>query len=44
MEIIREVLNEISITEGKHEDTDRRLIISQYLDELIVKYMKLNGK
>ncbi|MHC1683605.1 MAG: hypothetical protein AB6733_11705 [Clostridiaceae bacterium] len=43
---IREVLNEICVTveetaeEDKSEKLNRRLSVSQYLDELIVQYMK----
>lgn len=34
---IRDILNEISITE---EEEDARLMLSEFLDELIVTYMK----
>ena len=35
---IRDVLNEIALTSTDNED---RLKVSEYLDKLIVKYMKL---
>lgn len=35
---VRDILNEISVTS---EEESSRLEISQYLDELIVEYMKL---
>lgn len=37
---IRETLNELCCTADSKETINDRLIISQYLDELIVKYMK----
>lgn len=37
---IREILNEVCCTVDASETIDARLIISKYLDELIVEYMK----
>lgn len=37
---VREILNEVCCTVNIAEAVDDRLIISQYLDDLIVKYMK----
>lgn len=37
---IREILNEVSCTVDASESTEHRLIISEYLDELIVEYMR----
>jgi len=37
---IREILNEACCTVDTSEDINDRLAISQYLDELIVQYMK----
>lgn len=37
---IREILNEACCTVDTREAIDERLAISQYLDELIVQYMK----
>ncbi|WP_297422020.1 GGDEF domain-containing protein [Clostridium sp.] len=42
---VREVLNEVCCTINTNETINDRLVISQYLDELIVRYMKeLNHK
>lgn len=37
---IRDILNEISCTSESNENDKERLLISEYLDKLIVKYMK----
>lgn len=36
---LRDVLNEICVTAEDTEDLEKRLTVSQRLDELIVKYM-----
>lgn len=42
---LREVLNEMCMTLDEKVNNEERLIVSQYLDELIVQYMKqVNNK
>lgn len=41
---LRDVLNEICVTQQDTEDLKKRLIISQQLDILIVQYMSINKK
>ena len=41
---LREVLNEMCITLDEKINHEERLIVSQYLDELIVEYMKQTSK
>lgn len=41
---LREVLNEMCITLDEKINNEERLIVSQYLDELIVEYMKQVNK
>lgn len=41
---IRDILNEISCTSESNENGKERLLISEYLDKLIVKYMKIIQK
>ncbi|QAT41718.1 Spo0E family sporulation regulatory protein-aspartic acid phosphatase [Clostridium sp. JN-9] len=37
---IRDILNEVSCTSESDENDKEKLLISEYLDKLIVKYMK----
>lgn len=37
---LREVLDEMCLTLDERVNNEERLIVSQYLDELIVEYMK----
>lgn len=41
---LRDVLNELCVSFEKTEFNNERLMVSQYLDELIVEYMKRLNK
>lgn len=38
---IRDILNDICCTLAENDDTTERLLVSKYLDELILEFMKL---